>query len=89
MPIFTQRWIHKDDFQPNSLAAYNIVPTLFHMVAAPFQHDCTLPKFTWFRGRKQVTTKFSFSFCIWIMDTMVPNNLIPGEFAYIWQTDFE
>ena len=43
----------------------------------------TLHNFTCYRGRKQVTTKFAFSFCIWIK---VLNNLIPGEFAYIWQS---
>ena len=34
----------------------------------------TLRNFTCYGGRKQVTTKFAFSFCIWIM---VLNNLIP------------
>ena len=49
----------------------------FFFLPSLHNYDVKVSNFTFYGGRKQGTTKFSFTFSL--------RNSTPGEFAYIWQ----
>ena len=53
---------------------------LYISLPSPHDYDVKMPNFTFYRGRKQETTKFSFSFLTWIRFLGIQ---LLGEFAYI------
>ena len=57
----------------------------FLFISFPFLHDydVKMPNFAFYRGRKQATTKFYFSFRAWIWSL---ENSASGGFAYISQS---
>ena len=59
--------------------------TFFVYISFPFlrDYDVKMPNFTFYRGRKQATTKFYFSFRAWIWSLEIQ---LRGGFAYIWQS---
>ena len=50
---------------------------LYISLPSPHDYEVKMPNFTFYRGRKQETTKFSFSFLTWIGIQLL------GQFAYI------
>ena len=59
--------------------------TFFVYISFPFlrDYDVKMPNFTFYRGRKQATTKFYFSFRAWIWSLEIQ---LRGGFAYICQS---